>query len=319
MKRHTLKAWFLLSALGWLCLARGAQAHAGGNWTEWMATEMETRANVAYSVANNQELKLDLYLPFGQTQATPLVVYFHGGGWFAGSKEQGTLRLLPFMSMGRASATVQYRLGPSSPAPAAVEDVRCALRWLAQRAGELKIDPNRIVLVGGSAGGHLALMAGMLPKGNVYDRACPTDVGARWGSGEEPAIKVAAIVNWFGITDVNDLLQGDNAKHSAIEWFGSQPNAERERLARDISPLSHVPPGNPPTISIHGDADPVVPFSHAQRLHAALTQAGVASQLVTIPGGKHGSFVRAATLKAPLAVREFLAAQGLVTLTPRDY
>jgi len=320
-RNHTMplnikKLW---AAIGLASLSAAACAQAGGNWAEWMATEMETRPNVVYAVANNQELKLDLYLPYGRVQPTPVAIYIHGGGWVTGSKELGTLRLLPFMSMGWATATVQYRLGTSSPAPAAVEDVRCALRWIVQHAGELKIDPKRIVLAGGSAGGHLALIAGMLPTGNVYDRACPTVGGARWGTGDEPAIKVAAIVNWFGITDVNDLLQGPNAKHYAIEWFGSQPEAQRERLARDISPLSHVRADTPPTISIHGDADPVVPFSHAERLHAALTQAGVANQLVAIPGGKHGSFGRPATLKASLAVREFLAAQGLVTLAPRDY
>jgi acetyl esterase/lipase len=301
-----------LLAAALLVLAAGAQAQQSVSDFAWtLAPETETRANLVYAVASGQELKLDLYLPWPRSKAVPLLVHFHGGGWIAGSKEGATLHLLPYLAQGYAVATVQYRLAKVAPAPAAVEDVRCALRYLGMRAGEFKIDTQRIVVTGGSAGGHLALMAGMLPAGHRFDRGCATPEGDRWVNGKEPALKVAAIVNWFGITDVADLLAGANAKHYAIEWFGAMPDEQRALLAREVSPLSLVRRDGPPVITIHGDADLLVPYSHAQRLHEALSKAGVNNQLLTIPGGGHGAFGRENQLKAAAAIQAFLQKQGL--------
>src|SRR5262249_33512934 len=122
-------------------------------------------------------------------------------------------------------------------------------------------------------------------------------------------LKVAAIVNWFGITDVVDLLDGSNMKGYAVAWLSSMTN--REEIARRVSPLTYVRSGLPPIITIHGDADPVVPYSHAVRLQEALNKAGVPNQLVTIPGGKHGGFSKDETLRAFTAIREFLSKHGL--------
>lgn len=294
-------------------LAQGQTVDAAA-WADAIGADIETRANLVYTTAGGQDLKLDLYLPKNRARAVPLAVYIHGGGWVSGSKELATLRLLPYLQMGWAAATVQYRLAGSAAAPAAVEDTRCALRWLAGHAGELQIDARRIVLSGGSAGGQLALLAGMLPTPNRFDRACSDARAERWRGAEEPALQVAAIVNWFGITDVAELLQGPNARRYAIEWFGARPEPERTQLAREISPLSHVRADNPPVISIHGEADDVVPFEQAQRLHAALSRAGVVNRLIGVPGGGHGGFGRPALIEASAAVREFLRAQGLAPL-----
>jgi dipeptidyl aminopeptidase/acylaminoacyl peptidase len=118
----------------------------------------------------------------------------------------------------------------------------------------------------------------MLPASAGLDRECP---------GPED-LKVAAIVDWYGITDVNDLLDGANLKTYAVTWLGSQ--TDREQIARRVSPLSYVRAGLPPTVMIQGDADPTVPYSHSVRLQKALDQSGVPNELVTIPGGKHGRF-----------------------------
>jgi acetyl esterase/lipase len=267
------------------------------------------RPNLTYSTANNVELKLDLYLPVKITQPVPLVINFHGGGWVAGSKEVSMLHLLRYLQMGFAVANVGYRLSRVSPAPAAVEDTRCALRWLSRRTEELKIDPKKIVLTGASAGGHLALITGMLPPGNPFDRGCATDDNTRWVSGAEPTLAVAAIINYFGITDLEDLLSGPNAKHYAIEWFGAVPN--REALAKSISPLQYVRAGMPPVFSVHGDADTLVPYSHSVRLHDALKKAGVVNEMMTIPGGGHGGFAPVEALRLSAAIRAFLAKQGI--------
>jgi len=296
--------------LACLLVVTSTHAQVDSTWADGSGVDIEIRAQQVYRTASGQNLTLDLYLPFARNQQpVPLVVYIHGGGWVAGSRDVAPLRLLPFLQMGWAAANVSYRLGTTAPAPAAVEDVRCALRWLHSRSSALRVDPQRVVLAGGSAGGHLALMAALLPGGNRFDRSCPTEDTMRWTTGTEPPLKVAAVLNWFGITDVNDLLAGPNAKHYAIEWFGAMPEGEREALARDVSPLSWVSPQSPPVISFHGDKDELVPLDHSRRLHAALDAAKVPNQLVMVPGAGHG-MNRVQMVQGLAQIRAFLTAQG---------
>lgn len=305
MIRNVCALTFLVLALLTFSPARAQEAGGGGgDWADAVGSEYDVQPNITYSRANNTELKLDLYLPRDRKTPVPIVMFIHGGGWVEGNKEVDVLNLLPYLSLKFAVVNVGYRLGRTSLAPAAVEDCRCALRWIERNARRFNLDTTRIVLTGISAGGHLALITGMLPALNVFDRQCPTDDSVRWNSGTETQPKVAAIVNIFGITDVADLLEGKNAKHYAIEWFGSMGG--RTELARQVSPINHVRAGLPPVITIHGDADDIVPYSHAQRLHAALDKAGVPNQLVTIPGGGHGGFKRQEILSSYAEVKKFL-------------
>lgn len=289
---------------------KGLGQSAADRWIEYAAGEYDIYPNITYAVANNAELKLDIYLPRDRRTPKPTLVLFHGGGWVAGQKERNVLYLLPYLSLGWAAVNVEYRLARNSLAPAAVEDCRCALRWLTYHAKEYNLDPTKFVLTGTSAGGHLALIAGMLPPGSPFDRQCPTDDSTRWRSGSEPEVKVAAIVNWFGITDVRELIDGPNAKHYAMEWFGSLPN--REELARQVSPINYVRAGLPPIITIHGDQDEIVPYSQAVRLHEALSKAGVPNRLVTMRGAGHGGFNRQQFMESYAAIREFLRQHGLL-------
>ena len=307
MKRRRLLTAFLLGALAFTARAQDSASFVDGS-----GVDISMWPGVVYQHASGQELKLDLYLPFDRLKKpVPLVVYIHGGGWVSGAREVANLRLMPFLQMGWAAANVEYRMSPVAPAPAAVEDVRCALHYLTNRAQELGIDAQRIVLAGGSAGGHLALIAGMLPADTRFDRACPADEKARWiGGGQQAPIKVAAIVNWFGISDVNDLLHGANTRPYAVEWFGAMPDAEREALAREISPIANVRADNPPVISFHGDADKTVPPAQSVRLHEALTRANVKNQLILVPGAGHG-FNRAQMIGSVEAMRAFLKPLGL--------
>jgi len=149
----------------------------------------------------------------------------------------------------------------------------------------------------------------MLPPNNVFDRQCTVDGGTRWNTAAVPELKVAAIVNWFGIGDVADLLEGPNAKSYAREWFGSMSNAEQ--LAKQLSPVNYVRAGLPPIITIHGENDDVAPYSHAVRLHSLLDKAGVPNQLVTIKGRKHGGFSREEMIDSYAKIREFLRKNGL--------
>jgi acetyl esterase/lipase len=280
------------------------------SWTDYVSGEYDIQPNITYAVANNTELKLDLYLPRDRSVPHPTLILFHGGGWVAGQKERNVLYLLPYLSMGWAAINVEYRLANNSPAPAAVEDCRCALRWATYHAKEYNLDASKIVLTGTSAGGHLALITGMLPANSIFDRQCPTPDSIRWRAGIEPEVKVAAIVNWFGITDVADLLDGPNAKHYAIEWFGSM--SSREELARQLSPINYVRAGLPAIITIHGDHDNIVPYGQAMKLHAALDKDGIPNQLVTIKGAGHGGFNRQALLDSYAAIRQFLRKNNIL-------
>ncbi|MGB2867407.1 MAG: alpha/beta hydrolase [Bacteroidota bacterium] len=287
-----------------------SSAQQSDKWVDYASGEFDIIPNIVYGTANNTELKLDLYLPKIRTTPVPVLVNFHGGGWVEGVKERNVFQLLPYLSMGWATINVEYRLGRNSLAPAAVEDCRCALRWVINHAKEYNLDASKIVLTGGSAGGHLALITGMLPDGTPFDHQCPTSGETRWTEGTESAMKVAAIVNWFGITDVPDVLSGSNAKHYAIEWFGSMNN--REELARRLSPVSYVRSGLPPILTFHGDEDKLVPYSQAVKLHAALDKEGVPNQLVTIKGGGHGGFNRQTLVSNFATVRDFLRKNGIL-------
>jgi len=256
--------------------------------------------NITYLTANNWEAKLDVYVPREITAPNSTLIYIHGGGWVGGMKETSWLQLLPYLETGWSVVNVEYRLARVSLAPAAVEDCRCALRWVIRNAKQYNFDTTKLVVTGHSAGGHLSLTTGMLPASAGLDRECP---------GNEE-LKVAAIVNWFGITDVVDLLDGANMKEYAVAWLGSMTN--REEIARRLSPLTYVRAGLPPVITIHGDADPTVPYTHAVRLQEALNKAGVPNQLVTIPGGKHGGFNHDQNVMAYSAIREFLTKHSVI-------
>lgn len=301
-KTHRLTVWVLVGTFGVALLPRvaSAQLSEAAAWTTYLGNQYRVVPNLTYLTANNWEAKLDLYLPRESAGPTPTLMYFHGGGWTAGSKESSVLTLLPYLEMGWAVVNVEYRLARVSLAPGAVEDCLCALRWVIQNAKQYNFDVNKIVLTGNSAGGHLALTTGMIPASEGLDRRCP---------GTED-LKVAAIVNWYGITDVAELLDGPNMRTYAVTWLGSLPN--RKEVAERVSPLKYVRGGLPPILTVHGDADPTVPYPQATRLRDALTRAGVRNELVTIPQGKHGGFTRDEMVRIHGRIRDFLRAANLL-------
>lgn len=221
--------------------------------------------------------RVDVLVPVDQQSPPSLVVFVHGGGWMMLRKENSQLAFAPFLSAGWAVANVEYRRGFEATAPAAAVDVRCAIKWTARRGEEFGFDATRLVLVGESAGAHLVLLAAFADSTAGLDGACPG-----------PMPRVAGIVNWMGVTDVADLLTGPNTRGWATGWIGALPGGEAR--ARALSPLRWVRAGLPPVLTLHGDRDATVPYTHATRLHAALDSAGVPNELVTLRGADHGAF-----------------------------
>jgi acetyl esterase/lipase len=263
-------------------------------WATDLGSRYWVQPDIVYQGANNQPLKLDIWYQHDIKTPSPTLVYIHGGGWIFGTKEGSVLQFLPFLEKGWTVVNVEYRMANSSLAPAAVEDTRCALRWVYRNAAQWHFDTGKIVLMGHSAGGHLSLITGMLPDGSGLDNQCYGD----------EKLNVAAIINWYGITDVNDVIKGSNLKNYAVMWMGSQQNAEE--IARRVSPLTYVRAGLPPILTIHGDKDDVVPYSHATRLKEALDNAKVPNQLLTIKGGGHGGFSQADYVKSYETIWAFL-------------
>jgi len=286
------------------------------SWTATLHVEYRVIPNITYHVASSHEGKLDLYVPLDMEKRHPTAIYIHGGGWSRGAKEDNALLILPYIARGWAVVNVGYRLADVSLAPAAVEDCRCALWWVLRNASKYNFDTDRIVITGLSAGGHLALTTGMLPRSTELDLRCPPITESQIVPLDPKEFKVAAIINWFGITDVVDLLDGPNQKAYAVNWFGNQ--LDREAIAQRVSPLTYVRSDLPPILTIHGDADRVVPYSHAVQLHDALTRAGVPNQLFTIPKGDHGIFTRDQMRQVYETIWSFLDRHGVQSKVKED-
>lgn len=255
--------------------------------------------DVVYTKGNNWEQKLDLYLPPKQGKPTPVVINIHGGGWNHGTKESQT-GFNTFFKMGYAVANIEYRLTGAATAPAAIEDARCALIYVIRNAKELNIDVNRIVVMGGSAGGHLALMAGLLGNDHRFDTNCK----------DVDNVKVAAIIDKYGITDLWDWAYGPRiTSKSATRWLGDK--AKDGDFIKAVSPIYYVNKNSPPVFIAHGDADPTVPYEQSVALHKKLQEAGVRTEFITIEGGKHGGFPKDKSTELNKSITAFLQSLGL--------
>lgn len=250
--------------------------------------------NVVYSKVADWDGRMDLYLPPNAGKTTPVIINIHGGGWGHGVKEaQGGFN--PYFKVGFAVANVEYRLTSQAKAPAAIEDIRSALIWLIKNSKELNIDKKKIIIMGGSAGGHLALMAGLLGNDRRFDNNCP---GVK-------NIKVAAIIDKWGITDVWDWAYGPNIRSkSPTNWMGEK--AKDSVFAASVSPMNYVTKNSPPVFIIHGNADPTVPFQQSVALHNKLLAAGVKTEFATVEGGLHGKFTKEKNTALNNAIIDFI-------------
>ncbi|MBK6936645.1 MAG: alpha/beta hydrolase [Chitinophagaceae bacterium] len=251
------------------------------------------KLNVVYTTVKDWEGKMDMYLPPVKDGPSPVVINIHGGGWNHGVKESQT-GFSTFFKMGYAVANIEYRLTGQATAPAAVEDTRCALIYLIKNAKELNIDINKIVVMGGSSGGHLALMTGLLCNDNRFDSNCK---GVK-------DVKVAAIIDKYGITDVWDWGYGKNiTSKSATRWLGDK--ATDENFAQSVSPIHYVTK-QPAYFYCSRDADPTVPYQQSVDLHKKLVANGLKTEFITVQGGLHGKFDKEKNSEINKAIAAFL-------------
>ncbi len=276
--------WFSIRLLGLIGLilwvASSGQAGSTPGYTLSSADPAKlgtVQHDLTYCVADGVPLKLDLYYPDRADGPLPLVVYVHGGGWTSGDKSggAGARDIPPLRERGYLVAAINYRLAPRFKFPAQIEDVKCAIRSLRAHAGEWGLDPGRIGVWGGSAGGHLVALLGTLDEG-VFE-----------GSGGYPeySSRVQAVVDMFGPADLTQLFAGASSQKLEEVFGTTDRNSE---IVRQASPVSWVSSDDPPFLILHGERDTLVPPSQSQELYDRLREAGVPATLVIVKNAGHG-------------------------------
>ncbi len=234
--------------------------------------------NLEYAEAGGAKLQLNLARPKGGSGSLPAVLCIHGGGFRAGSREGYNKLCLTLAQRGFVAATISYRLAPTHPFPAAVHDTKAAVRWLRTNAAKFGIDPARIGVTGGSAGGHLAQFLGVTAGVKDFEGA------------DNPGFSsaVTCVVNVYGPSDFTKSYGKSVDAHVVLPmWLGGDVDSARAKHIQS-SPLNWVTPAAAPTLIIHGTEDKYVAYEQAQWMRDRLTACGVPVELLTLEGAGHG-------------------------------
>ncbi|MBX7211106.1 MAG: alpha/beta hydrolase [Verrucomicrobiaceae bacterium] len=246
------------------------------------AGRADTQADIEYARVDGRVLTLDLHRK-PEAVNPPVVVYVHGGAWRAGSKSD--MPLEKFLDHGFAIASVDYRLSTEAQFPAQIHDIKAAIRFLRATAGTWHIDARRIAIIGSSAGGHLAALAGVTNGHQELEGK----VGAHLGQSSD----VQCIVSFFGASNLQSILSqstefGLKMRVPALQLLlGGQPS-EKPGIARLASPVAHLDKSDPPLLLLHGDADPQMPPEQSQEFAKACEAMKINVKLVSLPGSVHG-------------------------------
>ncbi|WP_422079374.1 alpha/beta hydrolase fold domain-containing protein [Ulvibacterium sp.] len=256
--------------------------------TTFWAHRYNMEMDVAYG--NDPAQRLDIYTQgsyigepnwFKRSKnKKPTLVWIHGGGWRYGNKETDAWFFIHFLERGWNVVNVEYRKGLGT-APDAAEDVLTVLKWISENAEAYKLDTDRIVVSGASAGGHLALLAGLV---NSIPESHPLYVGDK--------VRIQAIINWYGVTDIQKIdayLSANRPNQNfVLNWV--EKKEKIPEISRKYSPIHYVTENAPPVLTIQGDMDTLTPYDQAQLLHEKLKSLGTENQLLTLKGGKHLGF-----------------------------
>jgi acetyl esterase/lipase len=236
---------------------------------------VRTYKDLAYVPKGHKRQKLDLFIPENGKAPLPLIVWIHGGAWKYGSKEY--CPPLPWVEKGYVIASINYRLCQHAYFPAQIEDCKAAVRWLRAHAREYRIDPDRIVAWGDSAGGHLASLLGT--AGDIPDWEQGNPVGSS---------RVQVVIDWYGRANLACVSTDPAYADSPIAMLLGGSGPEVKDQAEDASPIHYVSKNDPAFLIMHGDKDGVVPVEQSLAFTSALKAAGVKVKLVVLRGAGHG-------------------------------
>jgi acetyl esterase/lipase len=257
--------------------------------------EIVFEKDIEYANPAEQHLKLNMARPKEIAGELPAIICIHGGGFRAGSREGYDGLVKKLAAQGYVAMTIEYRLAPKYKFPAAVYDCKAAVRWVRANAKELHVDPDRIGVTGGSAGGHLVLFLGVTAGVAEFD--------VEGGNDGESSV-VNCVVDYFGPSDFTKSYgKSVDAAEVLPLWLGG--NAEEKHKEHILaSPLYWVTPRAAPTLIVHGTLDQYVAFEQGQWMYDKMKAADVDVELLKIEGAKHG-FQGADAEKADKAMIEF--------------
>ncbi len=231
--------------------------------------------DIEYGREGDIPLLLDLYAPENPTEPLPAILFIHGGGWTKGHRADYKLYTTQFPLKGYIAATMSYRFADKFGFPGCVSDTKCAVRWLRANAERLHIDPDKIAVAGGSAGGYLAMMAGY-----------SSNVAEFEGTGGNPDMssRPNAVINLYGPTDLTTEVA---RAHPTITNFTKVSYEDDPGLYLNASPLHHVDPSDPPTFIIQGSLDTLVTPDQADALAEKFQALGMDYWYDCYPGWPH--------------------------------
>ena len=230
--------------------------------------------DIIYKEIDSTKLKLDIYHLMDLNELRPAIVFIHGGTWKSGDKKDYRKYLVDFALKGYVTVTIQYRLAGVAKFPAAVNDVKCAVKWIKENGNKYFIDTNNIAVVGGSAGGHLAMMIGYSQDAEIFNECSINNVNT----------KVNAIVNLYGPCD---LTTEYGRNHPGVINFLGKKYEDEPEIFRAASPLFFITKDDTPTLIFQGTIDDVVPVSQSDTLKNALDRIGVYAEYHRLEGWPH--------------------------------
>jgi acetyl esterase/lipase len=242
--------------------------------------QVETIPDVVYGHKDGLAMTFDVIKPKANANGAA-VIFMVSGGWVSNYRppQQAATQFKDLLDKGFTLIAVRHGSSPKYLIPEIVSDVRRALRFIRYNAKQWGVDPNRMGVFGGSAGGHLALVLGTASDDG--------DPNAKEDFMKE-SDRVASVVAYFPPVDLRPLARGLNPERSGgvLDRFPAL-NFEKEKAA-DYSPIVHVSPDDPPTLLIHGDKDTLVPVNNSKVIHEAFQKNNVKTQLIIIEGAEHG-------------------------------
>ncbi len=237
--------------------------------------------NIPYLNDTHEKHLLDIYLPKNSKGKIPLVIFIHGGGWLSNDKyaDIGYMKstVSKILESGFALVSIDYRFSTEAVFPAQMLDCNAAISFLVDNADKYQLDMKRMVIMGFSAGGHLAAMVG-LAKNN--------DVVAFYLPGSNRDFKPKGVVDFYGQADLTLFPGADDANSPEGVLIGAAP-LDRPDLAKNASPVSFVDENDPPFLIIHGEKDDLVSPRQSHLLHSWLNVTGVPSELIIVKDAPH--------------------------------